>query len=186
MHNGCVTQCDSLPTIDVSVFATGARPSADRDPVARQIDETCREIGFFLLTGPGIDADAKQAMLASAAEFFALPTETKQAIAIEKPGCRRGYVGIAAEILDAATGGDLKETLDTGSEHGPDHPEVRAGVPLFGPNQLPDLPGSARPGTPTAPRRSRRRHVRSGPWPGPWGCPRATSWTSPGARPATT
>ena len=68
-------------------------------------------------------------MLASAAEFFALPIESKQAIAIEKSGCHRGYVGINAE------------TLDSGGEHGPDHPEVRAKVPLFGPNQLPDLRG---------------------------------------------
>jgi isopenicillin N synthase-like dioxygenase len=68
-----------------------------------------------------------------------LPLADKRAIAIEKSTCHRGYVGIAAEVLDTA--GDLKETLDTGGEHGPDHPEVIAGVPLFGPNQFPDLPG---------------------------------------------
>ena len=37
--------------------------------------------------------------------------------------------------------GDLKETLDTGIDHGPDHPEVLAGTPLHGLNQWPDLPG---------------------------------------------
>lgn len=142
-HNGQVTQRDSLPTIDVSSFATGSPATPTRDRVAELIDATCREIGFFLVTGHGIDPGVKAAMLAAAQEFFALPTERKQAIAIEKSDCHRGYVGIATETLDSSESvdGDLKETLDTGGEHGPDHPEVRAGVPLFGPNQLPDLPG---------------------------------------------
>ena len=142
-HNGQVTQRDSLPTIDVSSFATGTRPTHVRDRVADLIDTTCREIGFFLIIGHGIDPDVKAAMLAAAKEFFALPMPSKQAIAIEKSDCHRGYVGIATETLDSSEtlDGDLKETLDTGGEHGPDHPEVRAGVPLFGPNQFPDLPG---------------------------------------------
>jgi isopenicillin N synthase-like dioxygenase len=143
VHNGPVTQRDSLPTIDVSPFATGSEPTPARDEVARRIDETCREIGFFLSSGHGIEAAVKDRMLAAAAEFFALPTETKQAIAIEKSNAHRGYVGIATETLDSSRSlaGDLKETLDTGGEHGPDHPEVLRNTPLFGPNQLPDLPG---------------------------------------------
>jgi isopenicillin N synthase-like dioxygenase len=129
----------SLPTIDVSSFATGARPSPTQDAVAARLDATCRELGFFLITGHGVEPEAKASMLAAASEFFALPLEDKQAIAIGRSSCHRGYVGVAAESLDET--GDLKETLDTGGEHGPDHPEVRAGVPLFGPNQLPELPG---------------------------------------------
>jgi isopenicillin N synthase-like dioxygenase len=127
-----------LPIIDVSPFA-GAGSEADRDRVAAAVDATCRETGFFLITGHGVEDAAKAAMLDAAREFFAVPPRRKQAIAIEKSRHHRGYVGIAAETLDSV--GDLKETLDTGGEHGPDHPEVRAGVPLFGPNQLPDLPG---------------------------------------------
>lgn len=132
----------SLPTIDVSAFATGAGPSTERDEVAGVLDATCREIGFFLITGHGVEPGVKAAMLAAAREFFALPLKQKQALAIERSPCHRGYVGIATETLDSSgLAGDLKETLDTGGEHGPDHPEVRAGTPLFGPNQLPDLPG---------------------------------------------
>jgi isopenicillin N synthase-like dioxygenase len=143
VHNGLVTERDNLPTIDVSPFATGSEPTPARDEVAGLIDATCREIGFFLITGHGIDPSVRHRMLAAAAEFFALPTESKQAIAIERSTAHRGYVGIATETLDSSVSlaGDLKETLDTGGEHGPDHPEVRANTPLFGPNQLPDLPG---------------------------------------------
>jgi isopenicillin N synthase-like dioxygenase len=131
----------ALPTIDVSSFATGAAPTPRRDEVAELIDATCRDTGFFLITGHGVDPSVKAGMLAAAREFFAMPLERKQAIAIGNSSCHRGYVGFETETLDEATGGDLKETLDTGGEHGPDHPEVRAGVPLFGPNQFPDLPG---------------------------------------------
>lgn len=130
-----------LPTIDVSAFATGAAPTPERDEIAELIDATCREIGFFLIVGHGVQASTKASMLNAAREFFALPLRHKQAISIDKSPCHRGYVGIESETLDDGTAGDLKETLDTGGEHGPDHPEVRAGVPLFGPNQLPELPG---------------------------------------------
>jgi isopenicillin N synthase-like dioxygenase len=129
----------TLPIIDVSSFATGRRRSQEQDEVAKLLDKTCQDTGFFMIMGHGVDSRIKARMLTAARVFFALPLADKQAIAIERSTCHRGYVGIAEETLDAT--GDLKETLDTGGEHGPDHPEVIAGVPLFGPNQFPDLPG---------------------------------------------
>lgn len=133
---------DSLPTVDVSAFATGAAPSAAQDAVAADIDRICREIGFFLITGHGVEPAAKAAMMAAMQQFFALPEPAKLELAIRNSKAHRGYVAIAAEVLDDAneTAGDLKESLDTGGEHGPDHPEVLAGVPTFGPNQFPADP----------------------------------------------
>lgn len=139
----CVVQ-NALPVIDVSPFAADAESSdAARDEVAALIDRTCRETGFFLITGHGIDLSLKDEMFEQARRFFALPIEEKEALAIGKSNCHRGYVALAAEALDDENtlAGDLKETLDTGIEHGPDHPEVIAGTPLHGPNQLPDIPG---------------------------------------------
>ncbi|GAA4705696.1 isopenicillin N synthase family dioxygenase [Phytohabitans rumicis] len=132
-----------LPVINVSAFATGAAPGPERDEVAALLDSTCRETGFFLIDGHGVDPATRAAMFEAMRAFFAMPLADKEAIAIGKSPCHRGYVGIATEILDDkdTLAGDLKETLDTGGEHGPDHPEVVAGVPLFGPNQFPDLPG---------------------------------------------
>jgi isopenicillin N synthase-like dioxygenase len=133
----------ALPVINVSSFATGAEPSSDQDEVGALLDRTCRDIGFFLIEGHGVKPETRAAMFEAMRTFFALPAEEKEAIAISKSPCHRGYVGIATEVLDDkdTLAGDLKETLDTGGEHGPDHPEVVAGVPLFGPNQFPDLPG---------------------------------------------
>lgn len=129
--------------IDIGPLLGGDPDDAATDAVAAAIDESCRDIGFFLVTGHGIDLAARADLLAAAQRFFALPAEDKDALAIGRSPCHRGYVGLATETLDDANtlAGDLKETLDTGEEHGPDHPAVLAGTPLHGPNQLPDLPG---------------------------------------------
>ena len=134
----------SLPVVDVAAFATGIdHDTPDAAAAAEQIDAVFREIGFVLVTGHGIDSDVKERMLDQLRVFFALPVERKEEIAIGRSSCHRGYVGIGTETLDDANtlAGDLKETIDSGPDQGPDHPEVVAGTPLHGPNQLPDLPG---------------------------------------------
>ena len=133
---------DSLPTIDVSAFATGAAPSPAQDAVAAELDRILQEIGFFLITGHGVEPAAKAEMMAQMRRFFALPEAEKLEIAIENSKAHRGYVAIASEALDDVnkSAGDLKESIDTGGEHGPDHPDVLAGVPTFGPNQFPADP----------------------------------------------
>jgi isopenicillin N synthase-like dioxygenase len=134
----------TLPVVDVGAFAAGCdhdTPAAAA--AAAEIDAVFREIGFLLVTGHGIEPAVKERMLEYMRRFFALPMEDKERIAIGRSPCHRGYVGIATETLDDANtlSGDLKETIDSGAEHGPDHPEVLAGTPLHGPNQLPDVPG---------------------------------------------
>ena len=141
-----------IPTIDLSPFATGLPlPSPEAAVVAARIDELCRELGFLCVTGHGMAPETKANLLAQMRRFFALPVEEKARISIGNSDCHRGYVAIGAENLEGALGedetmgaalaGDLKETIDSGREQGPDHPEVIAGTPLHGPNQLPDLPG---------------------------------------------
>ena len=142
----------SLPVVDIEAFATGRDLRSDAaSRTAATIDRTCRELGFFLVVGHGVRDTTKQALLDAMREFFALPTAEKELISIGRSAHHRGYVGIEAESLEGALGdggdiggyraGDLKETIDSGIEHGIDHPEVRAGTPLHGPNQLPELPG---------------------------------------------
>lgn len=134
---------EHLPVIDIGPFLGGDARGRHGEAVADAIDQSCRETGFFLVAGHGIDPDVRARMLAMARRFFDLPVEEKEALAIGRSSCHRGYVGLATETLDDANtlAGDLKETLDTGEEHGPDHPDVVAGTPLHGPNQLPDVPG---------------------------------------------
>jgi len=142
----------SIPVIDVSSFATGTLlPSPEALEVAAVIDRTCRELGFLLVKGHGVRQSTKENLLAKMREFFALPVEEKEKIAIGKSQFHRGYIGIGDENLEGALAdtelqatsgvGDLKEGIDSGLEQGPSHREVIAGTPLHGPNQLPNLPG---------------------------------------------
>jgi isopenicillin N synthase-like dioxygenase len=144
----------ALPIIDLSSFASGMPlPTPSARAVASTIDDALRDVGFLLVTGHGMDDDVRLALLEQMRTFFALPVEVKERIAIGRSTVHRGYVGIATETLEGALGaseddapgaapaGDLKETIDSGTEHGPHHPEVLAGTPLHGPNQLPELPG---------------------------------------------
>lgn len=130
-----------LDTFDLTPFATGEPlPSDAAARTATRVDSTLCATGFLLVDGHGVADETRDAYFAAMREFFALPETEKEAIAIGRSDCHRGYVGFETESLDGRAG-DLKETLDTGIDHGPDHPEVIAGTPLHGPNQWPDLPG---------------------------------------------
>ena len=143
----------TLRSFDLRPFASDAElPSPEARAIAAEIDETLQTTGFLLVSGHGVTDEVRDAYFDAMRAFFALPVEEKEAIEIGRSDCHRGYVGMATETLEGALAGDedtvgaqlagdLKETLDTGVEHGPDHPEVVAGTPLHGPNQWPDLPG---------------------------------------------
>ncbi len=111
--------------------------------MAAQLDAALCSTGFVLLANHGVRSDTKADLLVAMRQFFAQSSEQKNRLSIANSYAHRGYVGIAAESLDEQTtlAGDLKETLDTGPDHLPDHPDVVAGTPLHGPNQMPDLPG---------------------------------------------
>ena len=154
----------SLASFDLTSFATDADAddptvAAERSATAERVDTTLRDNGFLLVAGHGVADEVREAYFDAMRAFFAMPIEAKEAIAIGNSECHRGYVAMATETLDGAVGvdedqmgdgasigaaGDLKETLDTGTEQGPAHPDVVAGTPLHGPNQWPDptlLPG---------------------------------------------
>ncbi|MFK8023329.1 MAG: isopenicillin N synthase family dioxygenase [Ilumatobacter sp.] len=148
-----MTTTDTLPSFDISPFATGSvLPSEAATATAAAIDEALSATGFLLVSGHGIADDVRAAYFSAMHSFFDLPEDEKNDIAIGKSDAHRGYVGFATEALEGALAGDedsvgeslagdMKETLDTGVEQGPDHQEVVAGTPLHGPNQWPDLPG---------------------------------------------
>jgi isopenicillin N synthase-like dioxygenase len=134
---------DQIPVIDFGPFLRGS--SAERKNVARMVGEACRNIGFFYLVNHGVRWGLIEQSFAEAKRFFALPLERKREIAIEKSPCHRGYFGLGGENLDPKKqlyAGDLKEGIKIGRDLALDHPLVRAGTPLHGPDQWPSgLPG---------------------------------------------
>lgn len=104
------------------------------------IGRACREHGFFYAVGHGVDETLQLRLEELSRRFFALPADRKGAIRMELGGrAWRGYFPVGAELTLGRP--DRKEGLYFGSDLGPEHPRVAAGVPLHGPNLYPDLAG---------------------------------------------
>jgi isopenicillin N synthase-like dioxygenase len=134
---------EEVPLVDFGRFLNG--PAGDRKRVALEIGRACRDIGFFYLVHHGVPQGLVDRVFDEARRFFALPADRKAEIAIEKSRCHRGWFALGGENLDPAKqrqAGDYKEGIKIGRDLPPDHPLVKAGLPLHGPNQWPSgLPG---------------------------------------------
>jgi isopenicillin N synthase-like dioxygenase len=78
---------DSIPVIDIGpLVQQKADPHMAEDlqvmNVVRQLDEACREIGFFYVKGHGVSPRLLEQVLDMGYKFFALPEEDKLQIAM--------------------------------------------------------------------------------------------------------
>ncbi|WOD11410.1 2-oxoglutarate and iron-dependent oxygenase domain-containing protein [Pseudomonas sp. NyZ704] len=129
----------TLPII--SVAGLRSQNPEERAQVARQLGIACREVGFFYVIDHGIDAECIQAAFDNAQRFFALPLADKQPLSIKLSPHNRGYVAMADEKLNPASGADMKEAFNIGTDFAADHPDVLAGKPFRGVNFWPEVPG---------------------------------------------
>jgi isopenicillin N synthase-like dioxygenase len=130
---------NDLPIIDVSGLRSGA--IADRQAVAAALGAACREVGFFYVAGHGIPPAVARGIFDAARDLFALPDAAKEMLSIRRSPHNRGYVGVAAERLDATASPDQKEAFNIGLELPPDDPGLLEGKPFRGVNLWPELPG---------------------------------------------
>lgn len=132
----------SVPVIDVAPLL---RAGSDRDVrvVSEAVDAACRETGFFVVSGHGINPQLRRALDEAARLFFAQPDETKAEIAMARAGLAwRGWFPVGGELTSGRP--DRKEGVYFGEEHAAEHPGVRAGLPLHGANQFPQQPAQLR------------------------------------------
>jgi isopenicillin N synthase-like dioxygenase len=139
-----MSQMSSLPVIDMSPLRTPG-PLVAKVDVARAIESACRDSGFFYASGHGIPADLLARLDSASRKFFALPVSQKLEIRMARGGrAWRGYFPVAGELTSGKP--DMKEGIYFGTELPPDHPRVRAGVPLHGanlfPTEVPELRGA--------------------------------------------
>ncbi len=126
--------------IDVEPLRSG---SPSRHDVARAIDAACRDVGFFCVSGHGVDAALARRLETSASEFFLLPEEEKTEIAMSRGGrAWRGWFPLGGELTSGVA--DRKEGIYFGRELAADDPRVAAGLPLHGPNLFPARPAGLR------------------------------------------
>ncbi|MBX9788926.1 MAG: hypothetical protein K2Y37_08410 [Pirellulales bacterium] len=130
----------SLPIVDVAPLGAGG---AEKQQVAAKIDAACRQSGFFYVVGHGVDAGLQHELQTFAREFFALPTAEKLKIEMGHGNkAWRGYFRVGDELTSGRP--DQKEGLYFGEELATNHPLVRAGTPLHGPNLFPAVPAGLR------------------------------------------
>src|ERR1700712_1856708 len=108
-----MTSFTSVPIVDVSGLRSA--DTAERDRVSAEIGRAAGEVGFFYVSGSGVDESTFDRMLAATKEFFALPLEEKMRSYIGLSRCHRGYVPVGEEGTDGAADSvpDLKEAFDT-------------------------------------------------------------------------
>jgi len=131
---------DRPPLIDVAALVDPAARGKRKLATARAIDAAARRWGFFYAAHHGVDPALIARVVELARTFFAQDEAQKLRIPMSAGGLAwRGYFPAGDELTSGRP--DWKEGLYLGSELAPDHPRVRAGVILHGPNLWPAIPG---------------------------------------------
>jgi len=139
----------AVPVIDISPYRRGDETA--RRALAVDVDRTCREIGFMVISGHGVDPDLIAAVETASRAFFDLPLEEKMRIGRPAPDVTRGYMPFKAEVLVRSRGGDaagdLNESLMIGPINIGDTPYYTAPAAgrHFAPNLWPAQPADLRP-----------------------------------------
>lgn len=112
-----------VPVIDVSGFVHNQ--AQRKRQVAAAVNQACERIGFFVVTGHGVDAQLCSKALDASRVFFDLPLEEKLRIKQSRNDLARGYSAPAAESVsysrDQWTPGDLKESFSMGPPRVPEN-----------------------------------------------------------------
>jgi len=131
------SEFSNVPVIDVAPLV---HRGVERARVAKEIGAACRESGFFYVVNHGVDESLCHRLEALSREFFSQDESRKMQIAMARGGrAWRGYFPVGRELTSGKP--DRKEGLYFGAELPLDHPAVRAGTPLHGPNLFPDVAG---------------------------------------------
>jgi polar amino acid transport system ATP-binding protein len=134
-----ITTLDPQRIVPVLDLAPLVRGRGDVNAAASGIDAACRAHGFFYVHGHGVDPGLVCRLERLARAFFELDEATKMRWRMELGGrAWRGYFPLGGELTSGRP--DWKEGLYFGAELGEDHPLVRAGTPIHGPNVFPDHP----------------------------------------------
>jgi isopenicillin N synthase-like dioxygenase len=131
---------EEIPIIDISAAEDpGARPA-----LARAITRAAEDVGFIYITGHRNTPEMFNAVIEQARAFFALPEGEKRKVDLKQSPIYRGYLGMLEKGDDPTFKGNYLEAFHCGWELAPDDPDVRAGMPLRGPNLWPAAPSGFR------------------------------------------
>ncbi|HYM73725.1 MAG TPA: 2-oxoglutarate and iron-dependent oxygenase domain-containing protein [Stellaceae bacterium] len=134
-----------IPVIDFGSYFTGEPGALDR--LAAEVKHACEHVGFFYARGHGVDEGVIDRAFAASRRFHALPLADKLKLRLNENNI--GYLPMNASVQGAstvhkATRPNQNESFFVSHDRGPDHPDVKAGIPLRGRNQWPDGPPGLR------------------------------------------
>ena len=123
---------EEVPVLDLAPLTAGG----DISDLARQLDDACRNTGFFYIRNHGVSDQVLNAVFGATRRYFALPEEARRDHVID-PVFRRGWM---PQGINQHPGyqPDLKESYEVGVDLPLDDPDVAAGLPLHGPNRWPE------------------------------------------------
>ncbi|RBP12843.1 isopenicillin N synthase-like dioxygenase [Roseiarcus fermentans] len=135
----------NVPIIDLTPYRTGT--SAEKERVAAQVGQACRDIGFLVVSGHGISETLIDETYDMAKAFFALPLAEKAKSDRPAVDQVRGYSAVGGEglsySLDEPAPPDLKESFSIGPTDAPPNDPYYTGPqagPHFAPNVWPERP----------------------------------------------
>jgi isopenicillin N synthase-like dioxygenase len=141
----------TVPVIDIAAFFSG-NVEAKRKLVAA-VNQACEDIGFWVMTGHGIEDELCKELLRVGRAFFDLPLEEKLKSRIDTSrqgplnfSSRRGYLPVASEAFSYSrlvrSPGDLRESFSLGPIDVPADAyfHTEAARPHFAPNIWPERP----------------------------------------------
>jgi isopenicillin N synthase-like dioxygenase len=135
-----------VPVIDIAPFLD----ASDVDGVVARVRDACEGIGFFAITGHGVEPEIVDGLRAAAKAFFARPAGEKAAVHHADAKLPRGYRAIGDEGLAYGAGDetppDLKEVFHMGPPDFPaaDYFTCEAASLHFIENVYPDAPADFR------------------------------------------
>lgn len=145
----------TVPIIEITAFLLGG--AEDKRRLAAEVNQACEDIGFWVMTGHGIEAGLCNELFRLSRTFFDLPMAEKLKCRIDTSrqgvlpfSSRRGYLPVASEAFSYSrlvnSPGDLRESFSMGpidvSTDAYFHTE--AARPHFAPNIWPDRPAELR------------------------------------------
>jgi isopenicillin N synthase-like dioxygenase len=131
-----------IPMLDLRRFDAAG---AERAAFLAELRAAAHDVGFFYVTGHGVDPRLLSEVMDTTAKFFALPEAGKLAIEMVNSPHFRGYNRVASELTRGQP--DWREQIDIGADRQalPRDVNTPAWARLRGPNQWPAALPELRP-----------------------------------------
>ncbi len=134
---------EEIPVIDLADFLAG-KPGA-REATAAALRHALEEVGFYFITGHGVDQATVDAAFDAAKRFHAQALDDKLRLKINQHNI--GYLPVRGSVtrhskINPDNKPNVNEAFFVKRDLAADHHDVLAGLPFRGMNQWPDgLPG---------------------------------------------